>query len=45
LGYHPINRQQSDPFDHSLSNQNAVEGIFVYGRQGVYRNRVLAQDS
>ena len=28
-----IGGQKQDPLDHRLSNQNAVEGIFVNGRQ------------
>ena len=42
-GNHRVRCQKSDPFDHRLSNQDAVEGIFVYGWKGVYRNRVLTK--
>jgi hypothetical protein len=44
LGYHSIRSQESDPFDHGLRNQDAVEGIFVYGWQHIDLNCVLAED-
>jgi hypothetical protein len=44
LGYHRVSRQQGDSFDHGLSDQDAVEGIFVYGRKGVDFDSMLAQD-
>jgi hypothetical protein len=30
-GNHQVGRQQNDPFDLCLRNQDAVEGVFVYG--------------
>ncbi len=39
-----IGGEQNDPFDLRLSNQQPVEGIFVYDRQSSHCNSVFTKD-
>src|SRR5208337_3143099 len=42
LGNHRIRRQEDEPFDHGLRQQDSVEGIFVDGGQVPRRNGMLS---